>query len=444
MDEELDRSSRLQPHSRIAIVGGGPAGSFFALHALQLASRLRLPVDITIFESKDFTAAGPPGCNMCAGILSRRTLDGLAALGISLTPEVIMGRIRAYQFHWGDTLVAIRAAEASREALSVYRAGGPRKSPHAPTAGFDELLLRQAEARGARIVPERVDRVVFEPLPRVGTSSREDIFDLLVLACGVNAAIPALRHVGYVPPETESVAQNELYLRAFPNPSSMEGTVHVYFERPRGLIFGALVPKGHFASVSLLGKGLARNSIDQFLRVPEVARVVGDEQPRACSCQPRIAVTPARGFFADRFVAVGDACVTRLYKDGIGSAFVTARAAAETALKHGIGREAFALHYAPVCRSIARDTRFGRVVFSLVHVSKRSSWFMRALTAVLQEENETSRAPTVGGILWSLFTGDTSYGRILRSMLHPRAALRILGALWRGARRSGAVRVEQR
>lgn len=444
MEAELERSLRLRPRSRIAIVGGGPAGSFFALHALQLANRLRLPIDVTIFEARDFTAAGPPGCNMCAGILSRRTLDGLAALGIALTPEVVMGRIRAYQLHWGDTVVAIRAAEPSREALSVYRAGGPRKSPHAPTAGFDELLLRQAEARGARIVPERVERVVFEPLPRVRTSSRDGRFDLLVLACGVNAAIPELRHVRYTPPETEPVAQNELYLRAFPNPSSMHGAVHVYFENPRGLVFGALVPKGHFASVSLLGKGLARNSIDQFLRVPEVARVVGDEQPRACSCQPRIAVSPARGFFADRFVAVGDACVTRLYKDGIGSAFVTARAAAQTALTRGIGREAFALHYAPVCRAIARDTRFGRVVFSLVHLSKRSNRFMRALTAVLQEENGTSAPPVMGRILWSLFTGDVSYSRILGSMLHPRAVLRTLGAMCRAARRSGAVRAEER
>jgi flavin-dependent dehydrogenase len=441
MEAELERPFRLRPNSRIAVVGGGPAGSFFALHALRLAERLRLRLGVTIFESRDFTAVGPPGCNMCAGILSRRTLDGLAALGISLTPEVIMGRIRAYRFHWGDTLVAIRAPDVSREAVSVYRAGGPRRSPHGPTAGFDELLLRHAEARGARVVPERVERVAFGPLPRVRTSRREDEFDLLVLACGVNAGVPELLEVGYAPPATEPVAQNELYLRAFPNPSSMEGTVHVYFERPHGLFFGALVPKGHFASVSLLGKGLTRHSIDQFLRAPEVARLVGDNQPRACSCQPRIAVAAARRPFADRFVAIGDACVTRLYKDGIGSAFATARAAAETALRHGVDREAFAMHYAPVCRATARDTWFGRLVFGLVHLSKRSGCFMRALIAALQEESEGVRAPVVSHILWSLFTGDASYASILRSMLHPRAVLRTLGAMWRAARRGGAVPV---
>jgi flavin-dependent dehydrogenase len=439
MESQLEQPFRLRPGSRIAVVGGGPAGSFFALHALQLARRLRLPVRVTIFESRDFTAVGPPGCNMCAGILSRRTLDGLAALGLPLGPEVIMGRIRAFQFHWGDTVVAIRAPDASREAVSVYRAGGPGRSPHAPTAGFDELLLRHAEARGARIVPERVERVAFGPLPRVRTSRREEEFDLAVLAGGVNAAVPELPEVGYVPPATEPVAQNELYLRAFPNPSSMEGNVHVYLDRPQGLFFGALVPKGHFASVSLLGKGLTRRSIDQFLEVPEVARLVGEEQPRACSCQPRIAVGVARRPFGDRFVAVGDACVTRLYKDGIGSAWATARAAAETALRHGVDREAFALHYAPLCRAMDRDTRFGRLVFGLVHLSKRSRSFMRALTAALQEESEGRRAPVVSRILWSLFTGDASYASILRSMLHPRAVLRTLGAMWRAVRRPGPV-----
>jgi flavin-dependent dehydrogenase len=437
MDADWHPAPRLLPHSRIAIIGGGPAGSFFALHALQLAGRLALPLDITLFERKDFTAAGPHGCNMCAGILSRRTLEGLAALGLSVPPPVIMGRIRAYHFHWGATAVSIHPSEPSREVLSVYRGGGPRKSPYEPTPGLDDFLLKQAQARGARIIAERVEEILFRPHPRVCTSSREETFDLIVLASGVNASLPAFRELDYTPPATELLAQNELQLGP-PGSSAMDGAVHIYFERPRGLTFGALVPKGPFAGVSVLGNALTRDSMEEFLEVPEVAQVLGADRLRACSCHPRVAVTTARGFFADRFVAVGDACVSRLYKDGIGSALATARVAAETALRHGIGRKAFAAHYAPACRSIARDNVVGRVVFGLIHYSKRNAWFMRALADGLRAEaNEASGAPVVSPILWALFTGDTSYAQILRSMFRPRAILRIgramIHELWRRA-----------
>jgi flavin-dependent dehydrogenase len=426
MEADVDSSPRLVPRSRIAIIGGGPAGSFFALSAFQIAVELGLPLDITLFERKDLSAAGPRGCNMCAGILSRRTVEGLAALNISLAPAVILGRVRAYQLHWGANSVSIHPPDPTREALSVYRAGGPRKSPYPPTAGFDAFLLSQAEARGARLVRERVEKISFDPRPRVYTSTREEVFDLAVLATGVNATPPVFHNLDYVRPVTETMAQNELLLESSPSRAQMDSTVHIYFDQPRGLIFGALIPKGHFANVSLLGQRLARDSIEQFLGVPQVMHVVGTEPPRLCTCRPRVAVTAARGFYADCFVAVGDACATRLYKDGIGSALVTARAAAETALRHGISAEAFCTHYAPVCRGIARDNRFGRAVFAVMDHSKHNRLLMRAMARILKSEaSQVPRARVLSPILWFLFTGDADYEKIFRMMFKPKVVARI-------------------
>jgi len=427
----MDRhpSPRLANHSRIAVVGGGPAGSFFALEALSIAAQLGWRLDLTIFERKDLSAAGPRGCNMCAGILSWRTIQGLAALGIALPPEIVRAQIRTYQLHWGDHAIAIHPPDPSRQVLSVYRAGGPRKSPHAPTAGFDDYLLNTAKARGVRVVNERVERIGFDGLPRVRTSAREEIFDLVVLAVGVNATPPILEPLEYTHPPTETMAQDELAIDPAPG-FAIDSTVHVYFEQPHGLIFGALIPKGGFANVSLLGRRFGRDSIDEFLAVPQVAAIAGSQPPRLCGCRPRVAVAPARGYYADRFVAVGDACVTRLYKDGIGSALTTARAAAETALRHGIGRDAFAGHYAPVCRAVARDNRYGRVLFGLVERAKPNALFMRASGRALRAEADQAPAARVlNRTLWSLFTGDANYEEIFRMLFAPKSIARVARAM---------------
>ncbi len=68
----------LSSGSRVAVVGGGPAGSLVALHLLRFASRMAIPLSVTIFERKDFGRRGPAGCNKCAGILSARVMQGLS------------------------------------------------------------------------------------------------------------------------------------------------------------------------------------------------------------------------------------------------------------------------------------------------------------------------------------------------------------------------------
>ena len=422
---------RLGHNSRIAIIGGGPAGSFFALSALAIAARLNIQLQISIFERKDLSAAGPRGCNMCAGILSRRTMQGLAALGLSIPPEVIRAQIRAYQLHWSGHSVSIEPPQA-RQVISVYRAGGPRHSPFDPTAGFAAFLLGCAQARGARILPERVQSVTFDGLPVVHTSAREETFDLVVLATGVNATPPTLQNLAYVRPRTEAMAQDELQDQPSPAHAFMDSRVHVFFEQPRGLIFGALIPKGEFANVSLLGRHLQRDSIEQFLAIPEVVAVVGNPRAGLCGCRPQVVISPARGYYADRFVAVGDACVTRLYKDGIGSAFVTARAAAETALQHGVSAAEFGAHYAPVCRAIASDNRYGRLVFGMVERSKTNALFMRVLgRALMSELSQEPPARVLGRMLWALFTGDSNYKEIFIMMLKPVSIARLARAMLR-------------
>ena len=55
--------------------------------------------------------------------------------------------------------------------------------------------------------------------------------------------------------------------------------------------------------------------------------------------------------YADRIVFVGDAGVSRLYKDGIGAAYRTAKAAARAAVFQGVSADDFRRHYQPVWRA---------------------------------------------------------------------------------------------
>ena len=58
----------------IVVVGGGPAGSFFAIQALRKARELGRTISLTIFERKTEVCFYRPlafcsweGCNYCAG-----------------------------------------------------------------------------------------------------------------------------------------------------------------------------------------------------------------------------------------------------------------------------------------------------------------------------------------------------------------------------------------
>ena len=66
--------------TRIAIIGGGPAGSFFALCALKHSRLTGRDVSVTIYEAKDFSRPGQAGCNMCAGLIPASVVGQFAAL----------------------------------------------------------------------------------------------------------------------------------------------------------------------------------------------------------------------------------------------------------------------------------------------------------------------------------------------------------------------------
>lgn len=421
---------KLEAGSRVAVIGGGPAGSFFALHLLKGGRAAGLPLEVTVFERRRFEEPGPPGCNMCAGILSSRAVEGLQALGVVLPPSVIMGRLHRYVLHWRQTTVTIEQPDPSRQILSVFRGAGPKQGTLAPETSFDAFLLAQAEAAGATVIPERVVEVNFspgEPAEVRGTHIRA-CFDLVVLACGVNTHPPILFGMDYRKPPTITMAQDEIRLSRPTEP----GTVHVYCDEPPGLLFGGLVPKGEYVNVSLLGYGLPGRSVDRFLAALRERGVLTGEAERLCGCRPRIATGPALGYYGDRFVAVGDAAITRLYKDGIGSALQTAQAAAQVVLEYGIAHRDFAQHYRPVIQAIERDNRYGYWLFRMWQQVKGEG-FLSTLgqRTLIAEEQLPPEWRAHSRLLWCMFTGDAPYRSIMLGLLSWPSLRNVLRAVWR-------------
>jgi len=415
--------------NRICIVGGGPAGCFAALHLLRLASQHGPRLEVLIFEPRNFAQPGPAGCNRCAGILSSRLLHGMERLGLSLPKDVIQAEVRAYAACVDNQVLRIEQPDPQRQIVSVYRSGGPRRLQGEPLASFDQYLLAQACDRGARHLPIRVRQIDWGERPILRTAQGDYAADLLVLASGVNSRPPLDPAFGYQPPKTMIMAQDEI-VRPHTWPDDQ---VRIFFKRPAGLMFGAFIPKGQYMSVSLLGRDLRRDAVQEFIELQAPDAALGGTPVSLCGCTPRIAVSPARHYCGRRWVAVGDAAVTRLYKDGIGSAFFTAQAAMQVAVQHGISDRAFQNHYLPFCRGIARDNFYGSMLFGMWSFLSRTPPLLQAWTTSVKREAAWPIERRVHSrILWGMFSGDEMYRNLLWLALSPAAVARLAHG-WPGA-----------
>ena len=402
---------RLTDGDRVCIIGGGPAGSFAALQLLAQSRRLGMRLEVTIFEPRDFSIPGSGGCNRCAGIISTRLIHDLESLEISLADDVIQSEIRAYSIHLNHEVVTIDRPEPEYQIVSIYRGGGPRLHPFGPVTSFDGYLLSEACARGAERIRARAIAVTWDGKPIIHTAQDRFAADLVILATGVNSRSPLGDEFGYQPPRTEIMAQDE-----FPLPQGWPSDqVRSYFQKPPGLAFGALIPKGSYVNISLLGRGLAADAIRDFIEAHELNEDLSISSGSLCGCNPRIAVGLAKRYFGDRWVAVGDAAVTRLYKDGIGAAFSTAEKAVHTALTVGISEAAFRKEYRPLCKEIVKDNNYGRILFRLWDLTLRFRFLLRVWVGIIKSEEDMQRSQRIHSrILWGMFTGSEPYRHLFR------------------------------
>lgn len=421
--------SALRSGGRVAVVGGGPAGSAFAIFALDFARQAGLDIEVTIFEPRDFDRGGPWGCNMCAGLIPVRALRSLDQLGLEVPERVIRDRIQQYTLHTGAGRILVPQPDPDGDVCSVYRGHGPRDAPLWPdNVSFDGFLLAAARSRGATVIHERVKAIDLCPYPTVSTAQRSSATDLVVLATGVNQHPVAITGLDYRAPTRQQMAQTEFCPGLEAVQATLGAGVHVFLPTDGSFTFGTLVPKGPCVNASLLGPRLPPGILAHFLAQPEVSELLPDVSDRSCGCRPHIAVGVARPLYADGFVAVGDAGITRLYKNGIGAALSCARQAAFAAVTQGVAAADFRAHYAPLCREIALDNRAGRVLFTFTHVFQGHRRLTRPhMSSIAAEQALPPAKRPHSRLLWGMFTGTQSYRSLLALAMRPDLHIRLLG-----------------
>lgn len=430
-------SNKIETGSKVAIIGGGPAGSFFALYLRYYAEQRGVRPEITIYQQRNFDDLGSKGCKGCAGILSPSLLRNLSELGLSVPEEIVQSKIEHYAVHSPYVLISMTKPERGAEIISIYRGGGPRLSHYENLISFDGWLLREAQRQGVKVENQRVSRVYLEQEAGLEVAGKKLKYDLVVLASGVNVKPVPILGLKYVPPKTQIMAQDELYVGTAEVESRLGNMAHVFLIPHSGLIFGSLVPKGPFINVSVLSSSKHLVSVADFLSHDIVRRVVPDHYEFACGCRPRTAVGSAYNYYADRFVAVGEAAVSRLYKDGIGSSLLTARQAVRTVVYHGLSRQDFERYYQPFCRTIDRDNWWGRLLFSMNDRAKDSRIFLSAQHRLVGDEQNNMTGPQpFTKAAWGMFTGSYSYRSIARMIVGPVSLAKLLEAFFRESLRS--------
>ncbi|MDP2718683.1 MAG: FAD-dependent oxidoreductase [Dehalococcoidia bacterium] len=411
---------KLTSESRVAVVGGGPAGSFFAMFLLHYAAARDIDLDISVYEQRSFTNAGPKGCNRCAGVLSSNLLRNIKELGLTIPDQVIQTRLTAYKIHSPYGIMNIYNPAPAEDIFSVYRAAGPLLKPIPPEQSFDYFLQKQAAASGAKIINKAVEKISLSPGPSISVEGKTLEYDFVTLAHGVKFPEMEISGTDYKPPPTRLMAQDELYAGKSTVQRFFGSTVQVFLFPHSDLIFGTLVPKGGFINVSLLSRGDKAPSIKEFLEDSLVKKVIPFDYQRCCGCKPRAIIGSARHPFGDGFVAIGDAAFARIYKDGLGSALLTARQAARTAIVSGISAADFRKNYMPLQRSLTIDNRVGRFFFWVSSQAKESRTFIRthANEATREWQKDLDSKP-FNKIMWGLLSGSYSYRQILKTSLSP-------------------------
>ncbi|OGD19996.1 MAG: hypothetical protein A2W03_16130 [Candidatus Aminicenantes bacterium RBG_16_63_16] len=441
---------KLRDGSRIAIIGGGPAGAFFAHFARRFAEAQGLEVAITIFDGKNFLERGPRGCNLCAGVISNSLETKLNEERLLLPESRVLSRIEGYRIHIGGQTLRLSCAENGRPPIAtVFRGNGPRLSCFPGVVSFDDHLLHDARDRGTEVIPFPVWKI---ELPRPSSSPPALFFgdrrsperreaDLVIGAFGVNSFLfREIQKLGfsYRPPATLTTFQAEFRVDDSRRSKRLGSDIHVIVPPSKQIRYVTVIPKGEYATVAVVGR---RNATPELVTEALASARLRDILPLGgahCFCYPRIAVSSSKNPSTGRFVIIGDASFCRHYKNGIESAFVTARLAAEAVFRHGLDagslRRAF---FVPARRLIARDNAYGRALFRLNETLSAVPLLAQVHYSLARDDSHSRASKKIRRLLWDLFTGSAPYREIFFRALDVRLQLALarhtIELLWKKA-----------
>lgn len=419
----------LKEGTKVGVIGGGPSGSLFSYFLIELARRVGININVDIYEMQDFSNFGPLGCNYCGGIVSESLVQILSSEGITIPENVVQRGIDSYMLHMDVGSAKIETPLQEKRIAAMYRGGGPRGSTKMEWGSFDGFLLNLTKKKGSNIIYEKVESIEFnQGRPFVTTKhGKSKEYDLIVGAVGVNT--PSLKlfenlDIEFKPPETTRAFISEFNLERKVVLKYFGNAMHVFLLNIPGLEFAAIIPKGDYVTLVMLGDKINKKLIENFLDNDKVKNCFPPDLDLVngypCKCMPKINLKPAVQPFSDRVVLIGDCSVTKLYKNGIGAAYVAAKAAANTVVFKGFSKRDFEEHYWPICKSINKDNNIGKFIFLASQVVRKMDFTKRSiLRLVSKEQSKEGGKRIMSGILWDTFTGSAPYKDIFRRAFNP-------------------------
>lgn len=436
MNEQQANNLVLEDGSNIAVVGGGPSGSFFTYFALDFADRFGLEINIDIFEAKDFTVCGSAGCNHCGGIVSESLIQTLSTEGIVLPSRVIRRGIESYSMHVEQGTTIIDTPLQEQRIASVFRGFGPKGSTGSEFDSFDNYLLNLCIQKGANKIHDKVKHVSrTEDKVLIKTKdSFEKEYDLVVGAVGLNKqTFDLFKNVcnSFVPPKTTRTYISEIYMDSKLIDEYFGDSMHVFLLNLPHIKFGALIPKGSYITLVLLGSNINKKIVSDFLNTKTVKKCFPEgmniETLLHCQCYPYINVHGAKSAFADRVIIIGDTSSSKLYKNGIGAAYTTAKAAAKTSVFDGISEAVYKKYYNPVCNELDTDNLVGKFIFAVTTIIQKSAILKRGMLSLVKaEQKRVGHQRKMSSVLWDTFTGSAPYRNIFIRFMNPKLLMQFI------------------
>ncbi|MCP5109115.1 MAG: hypothetical protein GY950_37385 [bacterium] len=371
---------------------------------------------------------------MCAGVIASSLVKKLEEKNIILPPSVIKSEIAGYQLHSKYNTVYFNVHEKKR-IYSVFRGRGPvNLQQNGKINSFDQFLLNFVSQKdNVSVINKKVTGIDFSQNSYVEVKTEDNsttTYDFVIGAFGVNTTIKDIVKTGYKSPKTVKFLQFEVTLPGDFIERTYKNRVHMFPVYKNNIWFITLTPKWNFVTVTVAGKNVKLEDVKSAILENKNIKnyLPGKGLDIKCSCSPEIPVNFSKKPYSNRFLVVGDACVSRYLKNGIESAYQTAFFAADTIINHGVTKTVLKKWYFDRCKKEYRSDNFcGKILYLFMErILYIHPLYTESQMILAKKEQITDRQTRFSDILWDMFTGDKRYKRILGKAFQPRLLFSIL------------------